>query len=415
MKHHLSIFALFLAGLPTMLAAAETNAAPVVAEKPAVAQPVVADEKPVAEKPAPEKPAVDADEKPAEEKPAVAKPADDDETDDLLADDKDEAKADVKAAAEDDAKETVKDDDEKADAADDGSTNAVPAEVSKPVDTKFERYRTILDRMPFGPEPVGFDPDSGATGGPGGEPMTDEAAAEAMMAEEAQKMLAGVRISALNVTPSGTVAVGFTDSSKQPATSYYMKVGEIRDGWMVKSADAKEQSVTLWRDGVEGTLKLGEGAEPNAKGGKGGPGGRPGAGGLLGGRPGMGGGLQRPTNLNAFGGRPGLPQAATGGANGAPAANETAGDALARLRARRAEKDAARQAEAARATAAAELAKAEQAKLQAEREKAAAEREQQRQALAQIQEELRRQREAREQQNNEAGGGDAAPADEQNE
>ena len=364
MKHHLSIFALFLAGLPAMLAAAETNAAPVVAEKTAVAQPVDADEKPVAEKPA-----VDAD-----EQPAVPKPADDDE---------------------------------KADAADDGSTHAVPAEVSKPVDAKFERYRTILDRMPFGPEPVGFDPDAGATGGPGGEPMTDEAAAEAMMAEEAQKMLAGVRIMEVIVKSTRGDGEVVTDSSKQPATSYYMKVGESRDGWMVKRADAKEQSVTLWRDGVEGTLKLGEGAEPNAKGGKGGPGGRPGAGSLLGGRSGMGGGLQRPTNLSAFGGRPGLPQAAT--------ANETAGDALARLRARRAEKDAARQAEAARATAAAELAKAEQAKAQAEREKAAAEREQQRQALAQIQEELRRQREAREQQNNEAGDGDAAPADGQNE
>ncbi|MGN0847806.1 MAG: hypothetical protein ACI4RA_10545 [Kiritimatiellia bacterium] len=262
-------------------------------------------------------------------------------------------------------------------------TNAVeaaestPPEADKPADPKFERYRTIMDRMPFGPEPANFNPDAPGTAGAGaaGTGAMDPAAAEAMKSQEEQQILASVRVSALNVTPSGKIAVGFVDSSKQPAGTYYLKVGETRDGWTVKSADARDMKVTLEKDGVEATLALGEGSD-------GGQDAKKGGGNRL--RPQLG-------QLN----RAGLLRARTATAD-MPAANG-GGSAFANLRARRAQKDAERREEAERQAAAAEQAKAD-------RERAAAEREQQRMALLQIQEELRRQREAKEQQNTEAAG-----------
>lgn len=246
-------------------------------------------------------------------------------------------------------------------------------------DAGFERYRTIIDRKPFGPEPANFDPDApGSRGGAaGGGGAVDPAAQEAMKAQEEQKIIASVRVSALNVTPSGKIAVGFTDASKQPSGTYYLKVGETRDGWTVKAADARAMKVTLEKDGVEATLGLGEGS---ADGGRDGGRGRA-AGAAV--RPPVGrlarAGLLRPVALSA---------SAPPGASAAP------GGSIASLRARRAQKEA--EAEA-RRTAAAEQAQAEREKAAAEREKAAAEREQQLQQLQQIQEELRRNREERQQ------------------
>ena len=256
-------------------------------------------------------------------------------------------------------------------------TNAAPKDAGAPSDPKFERYRTIMDRMPFGPEPANFNPDApvgrgGAAGN--GEAAFDPAAQEAMKSQEEQKILSSVRVSALNVTPSGKIAVGFTDASKQPAGNYYLKVGETRDGWTVKAADAHEMKVTLERDGVEATLGLGEGVADAGKDGK------------------RGGGQQRPlVNRLKSAGLLQRPTSASGADLAAPAGG---GSAIASLRARRAQKDAERKEEEAR-----QVAAAEQARM--ERERAAAEREQQREALLQIQEELRRQREAKELQQNE--------------
>lgn len=143
-----------------------------------------------------------------------------------------------------------------------GATNAAETVAQVSDDAGFARYRTILDRMPFGPEPENFNPDDPSSGdvGAGGAAGAAAAAAAAKSAEERQ-ILASVRVSALNVTPSGKIAVGFTDGSRQPAAVYYLKVGESRDGWTVKeaNADPKEMTVTLERDGVSATLKLGEG------------------------------------------------------------------------------------------------------------------------------------------------------------
>lgn len=255
--------------------------------------------------------------------------------------------------------------------------DADAAEKDRPsTDAGFERYRTIIDRKPFGPEPANFDPDApGSRGGAaGGGGAVDPAAQEAMKAQEEQKIIASVRVSALNVTPSGKIAVGFTDASKQPSGTYYLKVGETRDGWTVKAADARAMKVTLEKDGVEATLGLGEGS---ADGGKV----KTVAGAAV--RPPVGrlarAGLLRPVALSA---------SAPPGASAAP------GGSIASLRARRAQKEA--EAEA-RRKAAAEQAQAEREKAAAEREKAAAEREQQLQQLQQIQEELRRNREERQQ------------------
>lgn len=256
--------------------------------------------------------------------------------------------------------------------------------AEKAEDPKFEKYKTIMDRMPFGPEPANFNPDApaggvgGLAGGAGG--VLDPAAEEAMKSEEEQKILASVRVSVLNVTPSGKIAVGFTDSSKQPAGNYYLKVGETRDGWTVKEANAVEQSVVLAHDGVEATLKLGEGSAPDAgKGaGKGGP--------------------RGPMGLGLGLGRRGVGVHPGGGAPVAASPESPGGSAFANLRARRAQQEAARLAEQQRQAAAAELAKADREKAAAEREQAAAEREQQREALLQIQDELRRAREERQNQ-----------------
>ena len=272
--------------------------------------------------------------------------------------------------------------------AEEKGANAESNDAEAPVDSGFERYRTILDRMPFGPEPANFDPDTpGSRGGVGGDGAgeVDSAAQEAMKSQEEQKLLASVRVSALNVTPSGKVAVGFTDASKQPAGTYYLKVGETRDGWTVKAADAREMKVTLEKDGVEATLGLGEG---NADAGKDGKKGK-GAGGAM--RPPVGrlarAGLLRPAAHKD------VSQPAVAGG----------GSAIANLRARRAQKEAERKEEEARQAAAAEQEKADREKAAAERERAAAEREQQRETLLQIQEELRRQREAKELQQGQDG------------
>ena len=406
MKHHLQILALLVAGLSPLLATAETNAAPVAAAvpaaKPAAAAPAAstnAAAKTLLTVPSTNAAALAASTNVVAKTLLTVPSTNAAAGTNAVASAGTNKVAAAETAADD---ETAAADDEASDEAA-GGTNAVPA-AAVAEDPNFARYKTILDRMPFGPEPVGFNPDSGVGAAvSAANAEMEAAAAELAQQEEAQRMLASVRISAINVTPRGSVAVGFTDASRQPAATYYMKVGETRDGWLVKAADAdpKVMSVTLERDGVEGTLKLGEGADPAAAKGKGGPGlanrlnaasgiNRMAAG--MGGRPGgfpMTGGRQ-PFQL----GRPG----AAGPQAGVPPENETAGDALARLRERRALKEATRAEETARAAAAAAQAEAEREKAAAEREKAAAERAQQREALLQIQEELRRSREAREQQ-----------------
>ena len=261
----------------------------------------------------------------------------------------------------------------------------------------FARYRTIIDRMPFGEPPPGFDP----TQAPGSAAAAATAAdaaqggmTEEQRTEEEQRLASSVRVSVLNVTPSGRTMVGFTDSSAKPPEHYYLPVGGERDGWAVKAADPATEKVTLAKGEVEVTLKLGEGSTGDGKGDK---------------RRATGQGAPQPIRRGGMmgarlaGGGPVTPM----GASGANGESSTAGGALARLREGRMRRMQEERAEAARRAAAANEeraenerreaeAKAAAAEAAAEREQLRADREQQRAALLQIQEELRRQREEKE-------------------
>ncbi len=252
----------------------------------------------------------------------------------------------------------------------------------------FERYQTVIDRKPFGPEPVNFDPEAAP-----GSAAANAAAADGEMTEEQrtveeQQLAASVRVSMINITPAGDVAVGFTDTSVNPVENYYLKVGRSQNGWTVKSADPASESVTLEKGGVDVTVKLGEtSGGGNAKGGKGGRG-------------------MRPMTLQSRGGTPAATSNAEEGKHRPQLFGNRPLGGLANLRKRRAEEKRKAEAEAARkaeaeAVAAAEreekAAREEEEKRAQEEQKAreAEERAQQREELRQIKEQLRKEREAK--------------------
>lgn len=244
----------------------------------------------------------------------------------------------------------------------------------------FERYRTIIDRKPFGPEPVNFNPEAAPgsvdANSPAGE-MTEE-----QRTVEEQQLAATVRVSMINITPAGAVAVGFTDTSASPPENHYIVVGRTQNGWTVKNADPSTESVTLEKGGVEVTVKLGE----TSGGGKS--------------KIAKGASANRPMTLQSDSSTPGAQ------ASAAALPMRRLG-ALARLRQQRAERQAKelaaaekkKEAEiaAAEERAEREAQEAEEKRLREEREaREAEERAQQREALRQIQEQLRKEREARE-------------------
>lgn len=251
----------------------------------------------------------------------------------------------------------------------------------------FDRYQTIIDRKPFGPEPVNFDPEAA----PGSAAANAAANGGEMTAEqrtvEEQQLAASVRVSMINLTPSGAIAVGFTDNSVNPAENYYLLVGRSQNGWTVKSADPSTESVTLEKSGVDVTVKLGE-STGDAKG-----------------KSGRGLRGSRPMTLQSRGG----PAVASQSENDSPAPGlgRAPIGGLARLRQRRAEMRAQEQAAAEKKAQADAVAAAEREEREAreaeekraqEEQKAreAEERAQQREALRQIQEQLRKDRESRE-------------------
>lgn len=275
----------------------------------------------------------------------------------------------------------------KANPASDESAEAVEAVT----DSGFERFKTILDRMPFGRPPPGFNPDS--PGGSGDGRRDSAAGAEAAAAAEAseveQQIVSSVKVSLLNRTGDGRVFVGFTDSSVQPAKNYLLELGEKREKceWQVVGADPDNREVTLSKGGVEATLKVGGG----------------------GGAPGDKDGKAK----NAEGGaKPGMPspgivrsrlQMASSGAD-----SEEGGDrklsGLEIARARRQRNLEMQQAEMEQRRQAAEQAQKEREQEKRDREMAAAERKEQRALLMQLGEEIQRQREEREQRQAETEG-----------
>jgi len=238
----------------------------------------------------------------------------------------------------------------------------------------YERYQSVVDRQMFGQPPPGFDP----TKPPSEVSAKEEREKEQELTKEQEQVKSAIHFSMVNVTPAGDTAVGFTDNSdsKNPK-HYYLKVGESRDGWTVKEADALKATMTIAKGEIEVSLELGGNSASGGSTAR------------------SGGGAAPRTGLNAFGGRPPMPGSRLGnGANGGGASR-----GLGSLRERRmlreqqraedakaaAEKEAQREQERA-----AEKARQEQEK--ADREK---EREEQRAQLMQIQEELRKAREER--------------------
>ena len=118
----------------------------------------------------------------------------------------------------------------------------------------YERYQSIVDRQMFGPLPPNFDP----TKSPSEVARGSGSAAEKELTKEQEKMKSAIRFTVINVTPEGETAIGFTDNSDPKApVHYYLKVGESRGGWEVKAADAKTATMTVAKDGVEVSLSLG--------------------------------------------------------------------------------------------------------------------------------------------------------------
>lgn len=117
----------------------------------------------------------------------------------------------------------------------------------------YERYATIVDRQMFGELPLGFDPTKMPN-----EVAKTSAREEKELSQEQEQVKKAIRFSVINVTPAGETVVGFSDNGdpKNPR-HYYLKVGESQNGWTVKDADAQTATMTVEKDGVEVTLKLG--------------------------------------------------------------------------------------------------------------------------------------------------------------
>ena len=112
----------------------------------------------------------------------------------------------------------------------------------------FGHYQPILDRMPFGALPANFNAADPAV-----------AQTEAQAKAEQQALAKKVNMSAVNVTPDGATAIGFTDLSVNPPVNYYVRVGDSAGGWTVLSADYDEELASIEKEGVAITLKLGQG------------------------------------------------------------------------------------------------------------------------------------------------------------
>lgn len=278
--------------------------------------------------------------------------------------------------------------------AEDGTADAAAAPVTDGAEADAEadaappkldeRYMTILDRMPFGTPPPGFNPDNPTETE---KDRIDAAAAAAAAAgevaasEEEQQIISSVRVSVLNVSPLGDTFVGFTDSSAKPERSYLLKVGEKRTGceWLVVSANPSNRLVKLSKNGVEATLKLGGGvvSEENDQGKD------------ADGKDENGKAIAH-SRLAHGGRRPLMPPA------DAADGDETKMSALDKVRARQRERRERQKAEEVMQRQAAEQARKDREEAIKEREQAAEERKAQLAQLMQIQEDLRRSREEQE-------------------
>ena len=231
----------------------------------------------------------------------------------------------------------------------------------------IDRYQSIIDRQMFGQPPPNFDPTKPPS------QVQKGAGDEKVLTREQETIRSAIHFSAINVTPAGDVAVGFTDNSdsKLPV-HYYLKVGEERNGWKVLEADPIKAKMKIAKDDIEVELDLGANS---AKGG---------------GSTARAGALAAPAVATA-GRRAGLLGMGRPSVDGeqprlGPGAS---------LRERRVAREMARQEEAAKEKELEDKRKAEAAEKEKEREaQRQAERDEQRRELQLLQDELKAQREA---------------------
>lgn len=114
----------------------------------------------------------------------------------------------------------------------------------------FEYYQPILDRMPFGA--AAAQTGAGALDAEGAKSAAQEKVEQERLAKQ-------VNMSAVNITPEGRTAIGFTDLSQKPPVNHYLLVGDEADGWKVLDADYDLETATIEKEGVAITLKLGQG------------------------------------------------------------------------------------------------------------------------------------------------------------
>ena len=117
----------------------------------------------------------------------------------------------------------------------------------------FSYYQSIIDREMFGATPKGFDPTKSPN-----DVKKMSSKEEMQLAQEKEKLQSAIHFSVINVASDGQPEVGFTDNSDPKVPKhYFMKVGETRDGWMVKKADAENATMTIAKGEIEVSLTLG--------------------------------------------------------------------------------------------------------------------------------------------------------------
>ena len=221
----------------------------------------------------------------------------------------------------------------------------------------ISRYQSIIDRQMFGPLPPGFDPTKSPN-----DVQKSSSKNEEELTQDQAKLKSAIRFFVIDTKADGTVSVGFSDNSDPKAPkSYYLKVGETRDGWEVKDADPETAKMTIAKGEIEVSLTLGG-------------------------------------NSATGGGTTAAASAAAPASSGASRRPGLLGGGLmgGTLRARRLQRQQEAAAQQKEAQAQAEAKEAErQAQAEADKQQREAERAEQRQQLLAIQEELKRVREAK--------------------
>ena len=117
----------------------------------------------------------------------------------------------------------------------------------------LDRYQSIIDRQMFGPLPPGFDPTKSPN-----DVQKSSSKDEKQLTQEQEKLQSSIHFSVINVASDGQPEVGFTDNSDPKAPKhYFLKVGESRDGWTVKDANAEDATMTIAKGEIEVSLALG--------------------------------------------------------------------------------------------------------------------------------------------------------------